>query len=180
MFYEINEELAAIKPEQIDENKLTIGCITPEELRVYGKQFGFDDETIEASQRANPTFRTGVDVHAKYTFTELRVVNRDAHEDFVSIFIKKNLLLMVDIIDEYKSTSNSFLKILRRYPAEKMNEERMVFCLIDSLLADGNRVAEAIQDRLTEMEESIVKDQVEKRFNIDLLDMKKKIMKNFT
>lgn len=28
------------------------------------------------------SFRTGVDVHENYTFTELRIVNRDDHEDF--------------------------------------------------------------------------------------------------
>lgn len=177
MFYEIKDELREIKPEEINPENLTVGCISSEELRILGPDFGFDEETIEASQKANLLFRTGVDVHEKYTFTELRIVNSDSHEDFVSIYIKKKFLLIVDIIDTDNSTVNSFLKALKRYPLTKLNEERIIFCFLESLLADGNATLEVVRNYLNEMEESIVTNAVEEDFNIKLLEQKKKIHK---
>ncbi len=179
IFYEINQELVEITPEEITPDKLIMGCVTPEELLRYGKQFGFDDETIEASQKANPLFRTGADVHGAYTFTELRVVNPDGHEDFLSLYVKHNFLLIVDIEDDDNSTTTTFLKALKKYSTNRINEERMVFCFIDSLLSDGNRVSETIRNRLTEMEESIVTGDAGESFNIELLEEKKLILKYY-
>lgn len=179
MFYEIKDELLEIDPKDINPDNLTTGCVSCEELVSFGKEWGFDDDAIEASQKANPLFRTGVDVHEKYTFAELRIVNRDGHEDFISIFVKKNFLLIVDILDEDDSTNNSFLKALKKYPSNKMNEEKMLVCFIESLLSDGNMIAEEIRNQLTAMEETIVHETADENFNVKLLDLKKRILKHY-
>ena len=49
MFYEIDLKLTEIEANQIDCNKLTVGCISSEELKTLGIEFGFDEETIDAS-----------------------------------------------------------------------------------------------------------------------------------
>ncbi|MBQ0041971.1 MAG: hypothetical protein KBS85_01445 [Lachnospiraceae bacterium] len=179
MFYEIKETIRQIEIDEVNENELTVGCVTSEELVSVGKRFGFDEETIEASQKANLAFRTGVDVHDNYTFAELRIVNRDGSEDFISIYVKKNCLLIVDILDEDNSTINSFMKALKKYPCTKINEERLIYRFIESLLSDGIRISEDIRNTLTEMEETIVKGRVEEHFNIELLEEKKKILKYY-
>lgn len=179
MFYEITDELREISPECIDPEKLTVGCITSEELLTLGPAFGFDSETVAASQKASPYFRTGVDVQAKYTFAELRNVNRDGHEDSVSFYIKKNFLLIVDINDEDDSTVNSFFCAVRKYPPERINEERVIFCCLDALLSDGNMIAEKLRNRLTNMEEFIIRGTAKEDFSIELLKTKKKILRYF-
>lgn len=177
MFYEIRDNLYEIEADKINPEKLTIGCISSEEIIKYGKTFGFDEETIQASQKANLLFRTGVDVHENYTFAELRIVNRDGHEDFISIYVKTNFLLIVDIVDEDNSTVNSFMKALRRYPSNKITEARMIYCFIESLLAEGNMISEEIRNQLTKMGEDIIKGKVSEKFNIELLELKKRILK---
>ncbi len=179
MFYAIKDTLSEISADSIDKDVLTIGCISSSELLEKGKAFGFDEETILASQEANPLFRTGVDVHENYTFAELRIVNRDEHEDFISIYIKRNFLLIVDIIDEDDSTIHSFMKALKKYPISRINEERIISCFIDSLLSDGNKIAEEIRNRLTEMEEAILNGKAGDRFNGEILEIKKKILKYY-
>ncbi|MCQ2401320.1 MAG: hypothetical protein MJ059_05295 [Lachnospiraceae bacterium] len=179
MFYEITDELHEIEVKDIDPEKLTVGCVSSEELQEYGKGFGFDEETIVASQKANPMFRTGVDVHENYTFAELKIVNSDGHEDNLSIYIKHNLLLVVDINDEDDSTVNSFIKALRKYPVSRINEERIVFCCVEALLSDGNMIAEKIRNRLTKMEESIFKGTPGAKFNAELFEQKKKILRYY-
>lgn len=179
MFYELRDEITPIQPEKITGDLLAVGCVSSEELMRLGRDFGFDEETITASQKANPLFRTGVDVHGKYTFAELRIVNRDGHEDFISIYVKKNFLLIVDIIDEDNSTVNSFLKAMKRYPCSRINEGRLICCFMESLLAEGNQISEELRNRLTEMEEEIVKDTAGEEFNVELLELKKKVLKYY-
>ncbi len=177
MFYEVRDQLYEIDETEVDANRLTVGCISSEDLLRLGKSFSFDEETIQASQKANPLFRTGVDVHENYTFAELRIVNRDGHEDFVSLYIKKNFVLIVDIIDEDASTVQSFMKAIKKYPINRINEERILYCFIESLLSDSNMVSEELRNRLTEMEESIVQGNASSKFNIELLELKKMILK---
>ncbi|MDO4500234.1 MAG: CorA family divalent cation transporter [Erysipelotrichaceae bacterium] len=177
MFYELNEILEEVDVNNIDDHKLTFGCISSEELLTYGKELGFDEDTINASQEANKLFRTGVDVHLEYTFAELKIVNSDNHEDYVSLFIKKNLLLIVDIVDEDNSTINAFMKAIKKYPSHKISNGRLIYCFIDSLLADANKISEEIRNILTDMEEDIVKGRVNEEFNIELLELKKRILK---
>lgn len=177
MFYEINNLINEIDFNQINEEKLTVGCISSEELVSYGKNFGFDTETIQASQKANPLFRTGVDVHRDYTFAEVRIVNHKGNEDFISIYVKRNFLLIVDILDEDNSTINSFMNALEKYPCNRINEERLIYCFFETLLTNSTMISEEIRNTLTEKEEDLVKDQVQSSFNVELLEIKKEILK---
>lgn len=177
MFFEISDQWREITPDSINRDRLTVGCISSEELISMGAVFEFDEDTINASQKANLLFRTGVEVRDEYTFAELRIVNRDEHEDFISIYVKKNFLLIVDIIDEDNSTIKLFMKALKKYPLNRINEERLIYCFIESLLMDGNMIAEEIRNRLTCMEEDIVNGEVGDKFNLEILNIKKRILK---
>ena len=177
MFYELKDELREIGFSQINKKNLTVGFVSSDELAEIGKALGFDEDTIEASRKANPLFRTGVDVRKNYTFAELKIVNIDGHEDFFSIFVKENFLLIVDIIDEDSSTLNSLQKALQKYPCAKINEERIICAFMEALLSGGNVISEEIRNSLTEMEEAIVRGETEKDFNVNLLEMKKKLLK---
>lgn len=176
MFYEIKDSMHEVDFEKINPENLTLGCISSEELVTYGRKLGFDSDTIDASQKANPIFRTGVDVHENYTFTELKIINRDGHEDYMSMYVKNNLLLIVDIIDEDSSTVDSFMKAVKKYPCSKISTERIIYCFIDSLLSDGSTVAEEIRNELEDMEEAIVNGIAGESFNAELLEVKKKIL----
>lgn len=179
MIYEIRDKLIETDYSSIDPEILTVGCVSNEELINFGKELGFDEETITATQNVNPLFQTGVDVHDEYSFAELKIINNDGHEDSVAIFIKRNLLLIIDIIDEDNSTINSFYNAIRKYPCNKTNEERIISCFVESLLSNGSSISEEIHNRLTEMEESIIKGNPEEQFNIELLDLKKKIRRYY-
>ena len=177
MFYEIRDGLVEVDYNNISEDVLTVGIIKSDELPNISGILKLDDDTVEASQKANPVFRTGVDVRDNYTFAELRIVNKDDHEDFISLFIKKNLLLIVDIIDEDESTINSFYSSVHRGINHKICEEKIIGLFMESLMSDGNMLAEKLRNQLTEMEESIVCKDVDEEFNIGLLGIKKRILK---
>ncbi len=177
MFYEINDGMKPISFDQVSGDRLAVGIVKSDELLNVGQVIGLDDETMEASQKANPLFRTGVDVHENYTFAELRVINRDGHEDSLSLYVMKNFILVVDIQDEDGSTVSSFLQAIKKIPSNKMCEEKVICYFVDGLLSEGNMIAEKLRNELTEMEESIVEGNAKEAFNVELLGLKKKALK---
>lgn len=178
MFYEITDKLNEITIEQLNSNKPSVGIIKSDELTSIGRRLGFDEETIEASQKANPVFRTGVDVRDDYTFAELRIVNPDGHEDFVSLYIRNNFLLIVDIVDEDSSTINSFLRAINRCTRGKVCVEKIIWYFMEALLSNSNKIAEELRDLLADLEESIVNKTADEDLNIELLNIKKRILKH--
>lgn len=177
MFYTITDKMTEIEPRNVSADVLTVGLVTSGELAELGPGFGFDADTIEASRKANPLFRTGVEVRDGYTFAELRLVDGSGEDDFISVYFRENLLLLVDILDTDGSTGESFLNALKRKANGIPCLEKLVSNLIEALLFSGNRVAETLQIELTKIEEEIVAGTAEKDMNKRLLQMKKRILK---
>ena len=79
--FSVTDSLHEIEPQELRPDVLTVGIVTCEELTEFGPGLGFDEDTIEASQKANHLFRTGLDVRNDYTFAELR---KESGSDFSS------------------------------------------------------------------------------------------------
>lgn len=177
MFYAIRDSFVEIEPNDINPDVLTVGCVTCQELLELGQKFGFDEDAIAAGQMETLLYQTGVVVNGKFTFSQLKIINPDNSEDFVSIYIKHNFLLIVVVRDEDSSTLSSFFSALRKYPAEKITEERIICSFIDALLLSSISVPEEMHNNLTEMEEAVVSGTADNELNIQLLDTKKRIRK---
>lgn len=177
MFYEITDRLRELQPSEIDFDYLTAGCVSPEELTKYGKEWGFDEEPIAACQKENTHFRTEVEVHEKYTFSKLKIVDRNGNEDSIAILIQNNFLLIVDIIDEDRSTEDNFTKALHKYPSHRITLEKLLLWFIEGLLMDGIGIAERLRGTLSEMEEAVIRGEESNDFRIELLALKKEILK---
>ncbi len=177
MFYRAKDELREIAFEEIDSSVLTIGIITGEELDKYKGKLDFSDSSAEKCKRANPLFRTEVEVYGNYTFTELRVPNGSGDDDYIAMFLKKNMILIVDIFDRDGSTMNIFRRVVDRFPAEKINTAKVVCAFMESLVSDSGAIIENARNELVAMEERIINGSADDEFNIELLDIKKDLLK---
>lgn len=177
MFYKLGDVLEEISFDAISDDELVVGLITCEELTEYGPELGFDADTIEASQKINQRFRTGVEVRDNYTFAELRFIDNSGADDFISVFLKKNFLLVVDIFDEDGSTRESLLTAMKKRTGGIVCLEKMIGYFIENLLKDGNIVNERFQNELTGIEESVIKGTAGSDINERLLTIKKRIRK---
>lgn len=182
MFFQFTQnEIRPVEPEQIDRGILTAGYLSVEELAELNGYFGFDGSTIEACRDASAFFRSGVEVHRNYTFTELRILNaQEETDDDIALYVKRNLILVVDISDEDGSTREKYLSAIRRYPAEKASCEKVLAAFLDSLLAGDYTVLETIENQLSEQEDALLEKELGKDFNIRLLQMKKQLSKRHT
>ncbi|MBQ9531699.1 MAG: hypothetical protein IJR70_06465 [Eubacterium sp.] len=177
MFYRIDEKITPVKFEDIDESFITAGFVSPQELMDIGESLGFSKATIDSCQKANKYFRSEVQIHDSYLFTELRIANpnRINEYDFFALYVKKNLVIVVDVEDYDSSTKNKFLDALKKYPITGLSSEKLISSFIDTLVANDFRYIEKKGIEITQLEEEVIKDNVEDDFSLELLQLKKEL-----
>lgn len=184
MFFQLSEnEMLPVEAEKINSDILTVGYLKVDELIEHSARFGFDENTVSACKNANALFRSGVEVHDDYTFTELRILNENGKEksdDYIALFIKRNLMLVVDIWDEDGSTKEKCLAAVKKYSPQKVSCEKILAAFLDSLFAGDYKVLGAIDLDLAEQEEKLFEKKSDKDFNLHLLRTKKLLTKRYS
>lgn len=175
-FYRLGGQMKKIGIDEISEEFITAGYMTSAELTSVYELLGFDSETVDACQQKNPLFRTDVEVHDKYTFTELRIISEN-NDDSMAVYLKKNFILVIDITDKDSSTKNGFLSAAKRFTGEKLKFEKTICSFIETLIAGDNKTIEKMRNEIVGMEEDVVKGSADDDFNIELLEQKKKLLK---
>lgn len=178
MFYQIKETPVEITAQEIDENTITAGYVTCDELAEIGEMLGFSSSTVAACRVANKNFRSGVEVYDDYTFTELRIVNPNDnhHEDCVAVYIKKNMIIVVDVEDYDASTKNKFMAALNRYSSANITLEKLIYAFIDAMIASDFKYIEDKGNEITLLEEDVLKENTDDDFSLDLLTLKKELL----
>jgi magnesium transporter len=160
-------------------DKLTVGYLTCDELAEVSEALGFAAANVEACRSANIYFRSGVEVYDEYTFTELRIVDPvhpEVNDDCVALFIKKNLFLVIDVLDEDRSTEQRFQQALRRFPAKNMNLEKLIYSFLDALVAGDIIMLESTGAEVSELEAQVLRDEAHEDFTTTLLDLKNRLL----
>ena len=160
-------------------DKLTVGYLTCDELAEVSEAVGFAAANVEACRSANIYFRSGVEVYDEYTFTELRIVDPvhpEVNDDCVALFIKKNLFLVIDVLDEDRSTEQRFQQALRRFPAKNMNLEKLIYSFLDALVAGDIIMLESTGAEVSELEAQVLRDEAHEDFTTTLLDLKNRLL----
>ncbi len=162
-----------------EEDKLTVGYLSCDELAEVSEALGFAAANVEACRNANRYFRSGVEVYDEYTFTELRIVDPvhpEVNDDCVALFIKKNLFLVIDVLDEDRSTEQRFQQSLRRFPARSVTLEKLIYSFLDALVAGDIIMLESTGAEVSELEAQVLRDEADDDFNTTLLDLKNRLL----
>ncbi len=160
-------------------DKLTVGYLSYEELAEVSEILGFAAANVETCRSANLYFRSGVEVYDEYTFTELRIVDPvhpEVNDDCVALFIKKNLFLVVDVMDEDRSTLQRFQQCLRRFPPRSVTLEKLIYSFLDALVAGDIIMLESTGAEVSKLEAQVLRDEADKDFNMTLLDLKNRLL----
>lgn len=178
MFYTLEEKLIPVDIENIDENVLTVGFVTPDELEQFGRAFGFARSSIAACKAANKYFRSDVEVYEDYTFTELKIVNTSdlKSEACIALYIRKNMIILVDVADADGAIRRKFETALGRYPAANTTLEKIIYAFLDSLIVSDFKFIEETGNEITELEADVLKDNTDDDFSLDLLQLKKELL----
>ena len=149
MFFQYPDKLTQVEFANADRAKLAVGFVSAGELAEVAPSLGFAPSTVAACATMNRYFRSGVEIYDEYTFTELRIadpVEPDAEDDCVALFIRKDLFLVVDVLDKDRSTEQKFRQALRRFPPRSVTLEKLIYAFLDALVARDITVLETMKD----------------------------------
>lgn len=179
MIYQLREKPTPVTIDEIDDQYITAAYINAEELREIGLRYGFARSTIAACGERSEHFRSGVEVYDDYTFTELRIVNKNnlsSTEDSVALYVMKNMLIVVDVEDYDSSTKEKFMAALSRYSYSAVTLEKLIYAFFDALVVNDVKFIEDLGNEITQLEEYVLKGVADENFNLDLLQIKKELL----
>ena len=156
---------------------LTAAYLSKEELLECRDRLGFDESSVRACQEASGSFRTGVEVYPSYTFFELHVfdLSDPSRDDYIALFLRGNLMAVVNVQDEDGSSKTVFERAIRRFSTPSMNLEKLVFAFFTELMGKDMKHIEALRGEISEMEEAAIGDTPSEDFNREMLNRKKQI-----
>lgn len=179
MFYTINEtgvhktELQAISPMDVN-----AGYLTLDELQSCYEDLGFSEAAVRECENDQTFFRTSMDIYDDFSFGIINIVDvTEVHEkrDRIAIFLKKNLFVLTQLVDEDDSTRRMFESAIGRYKKD-ITLEKVIYAVLDRLLENGNIVVERTQNELHEMEGALISEKLNRNTNRILFDLKNKLL----
>ncbi len=179
MFYQFCDDVESVEIDDIPSNNVVAGYVTLGELENVYDKFGFARSTVDACKSAGNSLRSNVEVYDDYSFATLKLINAENVEgkkDCVGLYIKKHLLVVVDIADEDGSIRNKFFDSLKKYSCINITTEKLAYAFLDNLVSQDNRVIENTEFEIARLEELVLKDKASENFNLMLLQIKKELL----
>lgn len=179
MFYKI-EQNQVHKIEDNDnikyqQNEKWIGYLTIEDLNHWKKALEIEQSVIDECQEAQTHFRTNVDVYDTYSFGMIHILNvKNISEkrDRIGFYMKKNLFILIDIIDEDGSTRHIFEEGIVRFQ-KNLTLEKVIFAIYDLFLTDGALMLEETEKKIMHLEHAIVSGKLNNNLNKEIYGMRR-------
>ncbi|MDE5781615.1 MAG: hypothetical protein K2I03_09105 [Lachnospiraceae bacterium] len=178
MFYEIRDDVAdEVQFEDIQEDSISAGCMSMDELLDLYQQYKLDRQVIEECYADKSHFRTGVDIYEDYAFGVIDIVKQQnvlGNRDKIAFIIRKNQFLLINISGDNENLEVILENGIHRFK-QNITLEKIVFSVFDSFVSGGNAFLENTEKRIMEMEKNIVERQVNELLNKEIYDMRNRL-----
>lgn len=178
MFYQFEDEITTVELEAINPHYITAGYVTLNEFESVYDSFGFSRFAFDFC-KSSAGFGSSVEIYDDYSFAVLNIKNAEhagKNMDSFAVFIKKNLLVVVDISDDDCSVRDSFLNSLSRYSCIHITLEKLLVGFLDDLIKKDKNAIKESEFEITKLEELVLKNKATDQFNFLLLNLKKEFL----
>ncbi len=179
MLFEFTEILREINIADINSEKYTAAFISAKEFEMLHADFGFTQSDYNSYTSESKYFRSKIEVKGGCSFGTLKIVEPDVNnksEIHLDFYIRKNLILIIEVQDPEHSARERFLEAVHRFSARDFLPEKFIFAFIDSLIQSDNTGLEDIEMQINRMEDTVLNDFEYKNFNEELLKYKRKLL----
>lgn len=179
MYYQIRDEITKIQLQDIDENNLTIGILSLEELEQHYSEFGFSYLTVEECKNNTQHLHGTLNSYYDYLFGVIIGLNPGQIikvQDRIGIYIKTNLVIIVVIEDKDDSTRIRLLDMLEHLNISKISQERLIFNFLERFINEDYSLLVDIEEDLSEHEDNIIARNLDKDFNYQITAIRKKLL----
>lgn len=184
MFYSIhNKEIRQISLEQLDFHDICVGYLTLDELKSCYQELGLSEVAVKDCMTDFTHFRTSMDVYDEFSFGMINIVdilNLSTRRNRIGFFIKKNLFVVVKIIDKEDSIRQMFLDAIGRF-RQNATMEKVIYGVLERLLSSGNRGLVMTERQIIAMEREVVNGKVDPELNTEIFDLRNRLstLKNY-
>ena len=184
MFYSIhNKEIREISLEQLDFHDICMGYLTLDELKSCYQELGLSEVAVKDCMTDFTHFRTSMDVYDEFSFGMINIVdilNLSTRRNRIGFFIKKNLFVVVKIIDKEDSIRQMFLDAIGRF-RQNATMEKVIYGVLERLLSSGNRGLVMTERQIIAMEREVVNGKVDSELNTEIFDLRNRLstLKNY-
>lgn len=179
MFFQIQEDLRPISPDEYNPRILTLGIIPIDELEECYKTFGFSELTVSECKNNTRQIHGAIEVYEDYHFGILTGMERKHFirlMDRIAIFIKENLFLIVTIEDTNNSIQNDLFESLKHQNLSKTSLERLIYGFLERLIYDNYKILEKIEIEISRHEDKINDNHLSRDFNHEITRIQKKLL----
>ena len=184
MFYSIHEkEIREIELEQLDSHDICVAYLTVAELQKCYRQLGLSEVAVQDCMTDHTHFRTSIDVYDEFSFGMINIVdilNLSSKRNRIGFFIKKNLFIVVKIIDRDDSIRQIFMDAVKRF-RQNATMEKVVYGVLERLLSSGNRGLVMTERQIIAMEREVVNGKMDEDLNKEIFDLRNRLsaLKNY-
>lgn len=179
MLYRLDDDLENVGFEDFSNNFLYLGYVNYNELLDNYKTLGFSKHTVEMCKEESSFFSCDIEGFDDYSFVKINVVSAKSpkgNKNSLGVFIRKNLLLIVNIKEQDCSNRDMFLKLTSKISCQNITAEKLVCSFFETLVSGDNKELENVESKINRLEETVLKNNLDKDFNLKLLSLKKELL----
>ncbi len=135
--------------------------------------------TVEECKNTSPHLHGTLASYYDYLFGVIVAINPGQFirvQDRIGLYIRKNLILIVIIEDKDQSTKTKLLDLLAHLNQNKLSQERLIYNFLERFINEDNSLLADIEADLSEHEDKINERNLDKDFNQQLTEIRKKLI----
>ena len=177
MFYVFDDEVKSIDVDEINKNMLTLGFMTVGELERLAAVFSLPKNIIElCKKRSESTFLTKF-INDDFTFIKLNIIcNNKENYNELAIIISRNLMIIVDIYDDFSFNQKCFSNVLSNSACESATLEKLICSFLETLARQCSSQFDE-EEEIAELEKQVIDKNVDNSFGALLIEKKRELLK---
>lgn len=177
MFYVFDDEVKSIDVDEINKNMLTLGFMTVGELERFAAVFSLPKNIVElCRKRSESTFLTKF-INDDFTFIKLDIIcnNKETNNE-LAIIISRNLMIIVDICDDFSFNQKCFSNVLSNSVCESATLEKLICSFLEMLARQCSAQFDE-EEEIAALEKEVIDKNVDNSFGALLIEKKRELLK---
>lgn len=177
MFYVFDDEVKSIDVDEINKNMLTLGFITVGELEKLAAVFSLPKNIVELCKKKSDSAFLTKFINDDFTFIRLNIIcnNKEANNE-LAIIISRNLMVIVNICDDFSFNQKCFSNVLSNSACESATLEKLICSFLETLARQCSSQFDE-EEEIAALEKEVIDKNVDKSFTAQLIEKKRELLR---
>ena len=175
MFYVFDDELKSIEIEEISKNMLCAGFMTVGEFERLAAVFSLPKNIVELCKKdSDKNFLTKF-LNDDLIFLRLNIMCNNNKNNEIALIVMKNMIMAVDIYDEFSFNQKCFLNALSNCACESVTAEKLI-CSFLEIIAKQCSANYNEEEDISALEKAVIDKNVSDNFGKLLIEKKRELL----